>query len=850
MKRNTLYDPRSTIVRKDEDLFLLDTFYNQDDDKLYILYKNATTGLKLVDEIVNPEVPVFFARKNQSKHLETIPLNETFRDYVGYRFRNRDLLQKLNLGKTVCFRDNETKELIEKYIPPKVPMASAQLSPNLYMSDLKICDIVYLEYMNMRYGYDEKSDIYVDQFPVVSLHRAGFDIETDELDPNGRTVNVITYVDDKFKVIFGGYVKDPKYKHQEEVEKEDHFKNVFIKSFTDMVDGISKGKSTDKIKKLCMNMLNEYTLVIKPFNTERELIEYSLDMIYNTYKPDLLSAFNAGFDFSVLYNRAKELDIPLSIFNTKTHPNYNSPPPFNFERDSIDPVARTINIDSYSETHNVCSQAIHYKLRAQDEYPKKSLDATAERILGVGKFDYSHLCNSIIRLPYVHFFYHMVYALIDSMLLILIDDITQDMSTYLQTMLAFKVSKENFHRSSSAVPQAFKAEALRYGEVYGNNLNRVLLKSSDEDLEIVGKMFNQPLVAMKRAILESGTIGGGMVLNPNNITSRMTSFKPYHESIVLKASRRFGTSAYLDFKSLYPSVMITLNIAKETFVGYVDAIINNGKVLISCNKEDRFKKGVKYESNLGKVLLSVINQNITAIGNAFFNLPSMQELVEKRYKKDNPIYRGPNILHTIDSVSYPPRFTSLVKAYNKKKIPKVEITQTDEINDKGYFMFVDSSKEISYYGTHVKIINNNPYNEISETYGTDHLYWTFSKKERHIDNRLVTRPSSNPLDTRGEMIASGTLNLQTLTDILNTDELVYKLKLPTGNTINLNDRVLYYPTKYAVKGKHKELGDLSYKVYRTKESKVDMIVFEHKIIYPSMIDYTIEQTMLFVKLEQ
>lgn len=630
-------------------------------------------------------------------------------------------------------------------------------------------------------------------------------------------------MDPYLKVIYCGFLNDKRYKHVEKVIDDPlGFIKFTQEKWQYLCDNQDVGdtKANANIRKLAEN-IKDCKFELRPFDTEQELIEDFFHYAFQICKPDILGAFNAGFDFGTLYEEGKNIGIDPTKWNIPNMPMYTHEPIIDTSRDHIDPVMRTIVLQNFSVTKLVCFQEIFYKLRNMNQYRSKSLDTTANLVAGFGKLDYSQYSNSVITLPYKNMWIHLAYACVDSMLLPLLEAISDDLRVFYTIINMCKIPFNDIAVSNSKIPNRFNNEAFRRGKVAAVNVNKILrYKSYNEVVEIQTKLnLQMDLVAIWRELNINETINGGLCSNPN-LAMPPSVYNPFiADEVFLANFRKMWFINYNDAKSQYPSAYISGNINATTQVGQARAILtedNKGVIVTKWNLLKEF--GGKYKPHLGDLTLAIVNQNVSKIGNLLFSLPEYDEVMKEFISADGEkmkIY--PYIQDTIKmKTSKRKEFISLLRAINSyksnndsnsvKKRNKFSFYTYEEhrggfVNNASNF-FIGKEGDIfseSYMGSYLQweFVKGNlqDYFEIPYKYRGRNVYGTFVKDSIVLDESLIYKTRNTP-NFNEKYDYTGEIKIEDL-ERLNKDSIfTEELHLVPGLTpMHIVRRQIAYPVR-------------------------------------------------------
>lgn len=538
---NPVYNKFQKIVSRDPDDFLLTCHYSPDQDELYIVYKSYSTGKRRIDIISNPPVPIFLSKIPQRYNQEAIEYSKTDKFFIPYKDKKEELRRRLFDHKVIRYRDKRTNQLIQKTIFPDVPKNAEYFHPNLYMGDILIENWVLMEYSFHR--YDNKYKRLLENIHIPELFVGSFDIET-TLDDDGIVrINTNTFIDYKAKKAYIDYWERPEFNRVYELrDRVEEFKAEVKKTLYDAIESsvISDPDKRAKIIKMCHEMTDDLEIVVRRHETEESLILQTTYTMFTESDVDILIAFNAPYDLGKFAERVLKLGLPLgtlskqglqgnkyrdvpALYTQKIMSRQGSAVPnwfkddegnYVFRGDQISPSKRTVFLPVLTDKLVLDLAVVYYAARQNAaDVPSYSLDYTAMSTLGFGKFDYSHICDSITKLAKSDFWFHSIYALIDSILLPLIDKAGNEIVSAISYEFRTKTSLYETPSNNFAIPICDVADAYVKGYVFGNNINKIMRSMSMKEVEQISKIVNFDYVPRARDVKNKtkGDYGGGLL---------------------------------------------------------------------------------------------------------------------------------------------------------------------------------------------------------------------------------------------------------------------------------------------------------------------------------------------------
>lgn len=771
----SLFPTGYNLVDHDPDLFLLHCHYYKQIDTLFVLYKRYSNGEKILRKIKNPKVPVFVSSRHRERHQEFIQINETRRYMVSYAKKEEEMIPNLFQAKIVRYQDKFTRQWIEKVIYPNVDHGAVALHPDVFFFDYPIEQIVYLEYTLSR--YEQQGSELFENVPIPKLNVCAFDIETHRDENGDWNINTNTFVNPETHKAYIDIVKHPEFNRYDELvnNKEKYYKDV-KDTLYEMIDNCSlSGKSKDFVQKLAREFVDKLDIELNTFDNEAEMITATCKRMFTDNQPDILTAFNAPFDVGTFQDRINILGLPAGTFNQHGIGFDDVKPPFDvqsrnendedrgFRGDDYNPTKRVVYMNNISHTLIADSQTTFFSNRSTQTFSNYKLDTVAQIILGFGKYDYTHITTSILNLARADFYYHSIYAIIDSILLAMLDLVTNDFESKLIYCMSCKVNIEESPRNNSAITRGIFADCVIRGDIPGNNINKICFQKTNEELAKLEKLLNiDYLCKTKYAVTHKGNYGGGIVLKPGlynyDFTPYMEQYGILNGEADIKNFRRVLYAIYLDFKSHYPSQTVVCNLSKDTLLGNISKILDcDGNVIMMADRDAKSFSDLVHK-HLGSVNLATLSRDTISFGHMCCNLPSINDLVQMVVKFDSePKFNKeePFILELPKCTPKQNRIISVlssINTYNYKnhigsQTDKSEDDEDDIINvDTKYFYLTNG--ELSFNGTYVRYEypNYDIYNMITGNDNEMTYYGAMNKGIVTINNGKLNPIRNKPFD--------------------------------------------------------------------------------------------------------
>ena len=812
--------PSDTMT--DASKFLLHCYYDAGIDALFILYKDYQTGKKNLKAINYPEVPVFLSKIHQNMQKEYIDYSQVYPVTISYAKKNSELKNLLIGTDEVAFFDKFHNKM--KYITKskKLPKKGIYLHPDLYMADLTIEECIYVDWVLKHYESDGKYTY--EHVTIPEIDYAAFDIETVK-DPDGVwRIHTNTFIDEKSKNAYLDYWIRPDFNKQELLYNDpDKFIQMVRDALNEAIESTTlKGKQAEDVKRICHEIADNMTFHVRGFNSEEELIRETTKTMLTDYKPDILMAFNTTYDLGMFQQRIEALKLPLGTLNERGIGYDDVLPPFASERcingygarmpnldrqadgykfygDQLVPKKRRTYLNCISHTMVHDLQTAFYSARQGTTFASHSLEATATMVLGFGKFDYSHITNHITRLAQADYVYHSIYALIDSMLLLMINRVGAEYNSKLAYMMRTKVNIEETASSNSAIARSIQTDAFANGHVSGNNINKILKSMDYDDIDTMSKIFDINFREFAKDVKYKKKYGGGLVSNPTKYESAIDLVKYYNilgSEADLTYFRKAMNTDYLDFKSHYPNQFITRNLSKSTLYGRVTDIVLEGTDVVLKTSVGRETKQCKKYDNFGNITLAIANNDIISYSNIVNDTPSLTEIIE--HFSDNKTTKVELTEEEIPSAipinkEYK-KLVSLLRTINKKK---VDAKDADFImRDTGYFLLGDGA--IVFNGTRIDYdYKTKSLAHVHDVARFETVYVKTLKDELLIDNSLIEIPKNGRF-TDLDYEVWKEVNPFIIKNL--DDEPYFAVKCNiNGTNIILTQKLLYFPFKAYLK---------------------------------------------------
>ena len=432
-------------------LLLLDVKYatmknenNKKEDYLMLLLKNVVTGEKMVYNIKEPEMEVWFMKEEFRNYTHNLTHTDIDKTYTK-KFKYKNLIFDIAKEAGPQYQ-NYVKQCFEqrKYKSAK----NVHRYPYVFGSDLDI-ENYYRIMWRIHYHNEnikiENTTLMID-IEVDGIEFAGIPLEGEV------PINAISITDKEDKECHLFLLKNsvrPNPQIQVFEDNIDSFKDLCHKTFDEKF-----GR-------------HEYNVYM--FEDEDVMLKCALKFIKDKDK-DFNSVWNLGFDFLYIVHRLENLGIdPVEHltsekFAVREYYYFSDKKAGQIieKRDYIKTSTTSIYVDA---------MLVYGKLRkGRGVLPSLRLDFIAEREIDEQKIDYSDIAT-IKTLAYVNYELFSLYAIKDTLLMEGIENRTNDITNYLIRAIENASSYKELFSPTKFLKNRYTLELLRVGKVPGNNIN-------------------------------------------------------------------------------------------------------------------------------------------------------------------------------------------------------------------------------------------------------------------------------------------------------------------------------------------------------------------------------------------
>ena len=456
-----------------KNVILLDVKYAHgssegEDNKDYamVLLKNVVTGKKMVVNIPEPCMEIYFTKPNERNYnynLSAIDRNRLDSKIVKYRNVISEIANEAGgewaSYKRQCVEQKQFRALKNIYHYPYT-----------FGSDLDIRDYYRCQW-NLEYYHPEVH---------AKLHKAFLDIEADTVEhigipPKGTVpINAVSVSDGEAKVMHTFLLKNcvrP---------------NPQIEEFE---------KNIDSFYELCHETFDEefpgYRYQIYMFDAETELLK-ALFKVIKEIDADFLGIWNMDYDAPNIIARAENLGLdPVKLM---CDPDYKKDVLYYWvdEKTGL-PIEKRSYFDYTSKTIWTDMMKNYGKIRkGRGVIRSAKLNAIAEKEIGSSKLDYHGSYDKM--LPYTDYPKFVLYNIKDVLLLDKIESKTEDMDNlYARSIVNGSMFKSVFSQTKF-LKNRFYIECVKDGYVAGNNSNMDYAKYFSDTNDGDDEMFDGAVV--------------------------------------------------------------------------------------------------------------------------------------------------------------------------------------------------------------------------------------------------------------------------------------------------------------------------------------------------------------------
>ena len=767
-----------------KDMLFYDSFYNKEDDTYNMKMLNTETGEMTVYREKNPKTDVYILKNGvpvPSYYKETQPLSDLDTHKVSYKWRAYDCARLLGSGNAFqnAVRNRQMKQ------------TDIFLDRRLMGSDMDLENITIMKYLDSL-GYEEKDGKknYFDLPPIKNIRKGFYDIETDIMHTNERADQPIicsTYLDDATKTVeVYAHVREDFKGLIDVMTEEERFKTSTKECLKTLIEQSSlKGKAREKLIPIFLKYIEDMKINITWFKEEKDMIEYSWKNMIQDYKPHFLGIFNAVYDIGQTEMRADKLGIKKhKLF---CHPEVGNKYYFNNRKEHPKAAFRRHDYASEAYTKITDTQINYFGLRPQMNLDSEAFNSVLNVEVGFGKLDYSHICDHIRHLPYLDYWVYLMYNIIDTVNMGLLDIKTQDISSLLTRRFMVRTEYKNIFSPMNCVTNTFYHLEKRFGYIMANDVNKYIMGENNERLIEIDEAIANTYDVLSNRI----AIAGGLCSDP-------TKFMKICRSVIegVDNCKYMNNVMDADAVSMYPMIIEHTNISKDSLDGRITKVVNNNG-----------------ELDIEAIMLSFITKSPVEIGRRCFGLPNIETIMRELDPTLEPI---PEIqsepereLETFmifdENLKKADAIRKLLSSFDKTKVNTGDVKAG--VNSTSKHFHINNNKSImKIMGSKYEIIHK------GETLLSDYLnisrdedHYIFSGKGIYFDNVPVYKKPAEYDLSKVNVVYSTKLDKEILELIdskpldvirleLGNEEKKWKLDITSRSHVFLSDDVTVHIT--------------------------------------------------------
>lgn len=660
------------------------------DDVLFIVYKDDH-DVKKVRAIKHPSMEIYFANKEirDSFHTprEYLPMEDVYSRRVPATKvlpaiwdelsqatdKQSQVLQYIYTESKTCGNRQACKEIFKW--------------PYTLMSDMSVEE--YYRIM-LGYHYNTMRNHIIDK-AYLDIEADTLGLTTSEQAANLDKVNACTVIfnfdpnrQTKIKPQVYTFLLRNHKRYPQQKYFEEHI-DEFIQMCHKEIDHttISKGDKTQVI-----DFVADYHIEL--FDEEGKLLNRIFEII-NKYRPDTCSVWNIGYDIPKIAARMEANGINyIDAMCDRSFPADCRFVEMNIDtRPGIEISDRKTYIRMASTTSFIDQMQSYGGLRkGMKQFGSSALDNISNIELGLGKLKFTKPGVNVLNAAVESYWEFVLYNIIDVVRQVFIDIVTNDCMSMVYDMNQSNTSLENLTKQTRYQRQIYYTNYLRKGFVPGNNPNinyvrgeseeylermeeaRLARERADQeaeeelllgnDLEDTTSDGNEDVYDQKtQEIAEdvaAGLLGiyndtvdrkisipGGMVADPDFNTECGV------ELIAgTKSKHVFQHIMDMDFASEYPWAKYTRSLSKSTQIGrlIIPEKISDRQNTLPMGQKKRIQEIKAYLPG-GEFVSDYLSQNIVALGNTWFNLPTVSDLHAKLLARKGGVNDGRKTVHSI-----------------------------------------------------------------------------------------------------------------------------------------------------------------------------------------------------------
>lgn len=658
------------------------------DDVLFIVYKDKD-DVKKIRAIKHPSMEIFFANPDIREGFRTpreyLPIDDVYSKTVPASKVLSTIWDELKLA-----NDPQSRVMQSIYTQAydtgnRQAMKEIFKWPYTLMSDMSV-----EEYYRIMLGY------HYNTMRNHIIDKAYLDIEADIL---GKTSSEIAANQDKVNACTIIFNFDPNRKKKIKPQVftlllRDHRRYPQQQYFEEHIDEfiamchkeIDHTKIVKGGKEQILDFVADYH--IEMFDEEGKLLNRIFHLL-NTYRPDTCSVWNIAYDIPKIAARMEQNGI--NYVDAMCDPMF--PKDYRFVEMNIDnrpgiEISDRKTFIRMASTISFIDQMQSYGglRKGMKQFGSSALDNISNIELGLGKLKFDNgitVLDAAVR----DYWKFVLYNIIDVVRQTMIDIVTNDCMTMVYDMNQSNTSLENLTKQTRYQKQIYYTNYLRKGFVPGNNPNvnyirgeseeylermeearraRELADQESEDYiedtnpnEINEEDYDENVQRIAEEVAE-GILGiyndtvdrkisipGGMVANPDYNTESGVELVTG-----IKSKHVFEHVMDMDFASEYPWAKYTRSLSKSTQIGrlIIPKKISERQNSLPMGQKKRIQEIKAYLPG-GEFVSDYLSQNVIALGNTWFNLPTITDLHKKLMERKLQHGTGEDIHQSIAKIN-------------------------------------------------------------------------------------------------------------------------------------------------------------------------------------------------------
>lgn len=453
---------------KNSNFILFNTIYHKKisedhEDAITLIFKNMSTGEKIVKDIINPQIEVYVANSDVElgtyNHID-IDLKDTHIEDVSFRNVERDLAKLIGNEEFYwnCIRERRFDDIkqIQEY-------------NRFFSSDRNIEDFYRYKCLK-HFGMKDLTNTTKGYLDIEADIRKGkIDFKTGT---GTAPINAITLIDGSDKVSYTVLLKDKDLPQLDDVMNR---ASELVKEANDMNK----------------DLFGDFKYKITWVDTEVEVIELIFKIIH-TLKLDFIEIWNMGFDIPYMMDRlAKNGVDPKDIM---CHPDFKYKECY-FVRDRNNFEAKKKTDYTVISGYTIFVDGlINYASirKGQGQMDSNKLDYVGEKEIGIKKLEYE---GHIKDFAYNDYYRFILYNIRDCLVMLGIENKTNDIDTIFYRSYESSTRLNKVFKEITFLTNVAFDYFMSIGIVLGNNVNAIrynrendneLIEEDDDEVRFKG----------------------------------------------------------------------------------------------------------------------------------------------------------------------------------------------------------------------------------------------------------------------------------------------------------------------------------------------------------------------------